>query len=230
MSFNQFIRYDWTQRAWALGQHRAYVSVLVEKISSAFADIEAEAEKEAEEEFERGMNDAYDGSMDEGDIAERAMDAGIDKFSDLQFVKEQIHGLVVAGMYHLWERTVKGLICKERWISNTSKGDIQRATFRSLIDLLTEYGFDVRSKDFFDDLETMYLITNACKHGEGKAFQDLLKKAPELCRGPYSEIPGFRPPPSPEDIWIEMKKIGEFGSCIEKFWMEMPDNLRKSDE
>ena len=217
MSFNQFIRYDWTQRAWALGQHRAYVSVLVEKISSAFADIEAEAEKEAEEEFERGMNDAYDGSMDEGDIAERAMDAGIDKFSDLQFVKEQIHGLVVAGMYHLWERTVKGLICKERWISNTSKGDIQRATFRSLIDLLTEYGFDVRSKDFFDDLETMYLITNACKHGEGEGIPRPFEEGTRIMSWPIFRNPWISSSSKPRRyldrdeenwrIWFVYRKI-----------------------
>jgi hypothetical protein len=49
--------------------------------------------------------DAY--WVDEEAVAEYAQEYGLSVYTDLEFVRQQVTGLAIAGLYHLWERLVK---------------------------------------------------------------------------------------------------------------------------
>ena len=85
---------------------------------------------------------------------------------------------------------------------------VQRAGFNGLIDILADLDVAVRDQSFFNGLETIRLIANTCKHGDGPTFKRLLDKAPEFLRAPYQNGSLFLfGTPGPDDLWIEASKI-----------------------
>lgn len=219
-------------RTWALRQHRALMRGVREKILPAFDDakMELEADAASDEAFERMISqpapENFDGDL--SDFAEAAIEEGVERYQSLEFVKGQLQALSVAGLYHLWERTLKEFVARELRKEGLDSGTarVHRADFRQLIDGLTAAGFEVRKEDFFDDLEAIRLVANVCKHGDGSSFRNLEQKAPELLLGPNEVRNKFSfGKPQPDDLWIDADKIEAFGSAIERFWKAMPERL-----
>ena len=88
----------------------------------------------------------------------------------------------------------------------------------------TGRGFPVRDQDFFDYLESVSLIANTCKHGDGPSFERLVQKAPELFRGPHQVELSFGIP-LPDDLWIDAETFSALAHAVEQFWLSMPENL-----
>lgn len=230
MPASNALHFDTATRAWALGLHEAFVRGVQEKLFPAFDNIEAEAEAFAEQEYERlGCRPGWEGGPDMADIAESASDRGIERYQDLVFVQGQLHALSVAGIYHLWERSLKEFLVRTLgWTGMGPEGalEIQRAGFAKLVETLTELSFAVRDQSFFDNFETVSLIANTCKHGEGPSFERLADKAPELLRGPYPVVlPTPIGVPRPDDLWINAETFAEKAHSIEQFWHAMPEHL-----
>ena len=225
-----YLHFCQANRAWALGQHRAFLKGVLEKILPVFKDINSEAEAFAEAEFQRLLSVPCSDAVDIGDIAERTMDDGVEKYRDLEFVQGQLHVLCVAGIYHLWERTLKDFMLREIDFGGDEKiREIRMAGFEKLICCLTKLGFDVKSEQFFAGMETANLVTNACKHGGGPSLDRLAMKAPNLLQGPDQSMPLLPfAPPHPDNLWVDASKIEEFGSSIEQFWREMPEHLPRN--
>ena len=95
----------------------AYSSGFANRVLSGFQDIEAEAEAAGEEYFESRMNReaSEDDGVDEGAVADDAQEYGLSLYADLEFVRQQVTGLAIAGLYHLWERLVKKFIETSSW-------------------------------------------------------------------------------------------------------------------
>lgn len=217
-----------SNRDWALGLHRAFVQGVNDKLFPAFENIEAEADKFTEQEYERlGSMPSWGEGPGMDEIAETAEDRGIERYQDLVFVQVQLHALAVAGLYHLWERSLKDFLIRTLgWEGLTDDGrrEVQNFRFAKLIDTLTEVGFAVREQSFFDQIEIASLVANACKHGEGPSFERLVEKAPELLRGPHKiELPfGI---PQPDDLWIDAETFSKLDSAFTNFWKTMPEYL-----
>lgn len=87
-----------------------YSSGFADRVLPSFHDIEAEADAASEAYFNSRMNQmaGEDGPWeDEGAVAEYAQEHGLSVYTDLEFVRQQVTGLAIAGLYHLWERLVK---------------------------------------------------------------------------------------------------------------------------
>lgn len=221
-----------SNRAWALGLHRAFVTGVQEKLFPSFADIDAEATAFADAEYERlGQLPGHEYGPDLSEIAAMAREAGIERYSDLVFVQGQLHSLAVAGMYHLWERTLKEFLLRGlRWVGLTEQGkkEVRRATFADLVAYMMDLGFDVKAAPFFDPLETAYLVANASKHGEGTSFQRLVKKAPNFFMGPYGDSELLKltlASPRPDDLWVDEKSFAALAAAFTDFWQQMPEHL-----
>ena len=219
-----------SNRAWALRLHRALVRGLREKLLPAFEDIESEAHVFAEVEYERlGRRPSWDGDVDMVAASEEAIERGHERYQDLVFVQRQFQALSIAGLYHLWERTLKEFLVRELdWKGTSGKfiQGVQRAGFNGLIDILADLDVAVRDQSFFNGLETIRLIANTCKHGDGPTFKRLLDKAPEFLRAPYQNGSLFLfGTPGPDDLWIDASKIEELESAIDQFWLSMPEHL-----
>ena len=224
-------------RYYALDSHFALQNGIKEKVFPVFenARIESEADDTADQALLRRLGEPFseDDFTDPGDLTEYAFDEGLNHYLDLMFVKGQLQALSVAALYHLWERTLKEfLICELRTEGLTNrKSRIENAGFGLLMDELAALGFNVREKNNFETLETVSLVTNVCKHGDGRSFDKLQQKAPELFPGQNEwriQIPGKIPEffkPRAEDLWITPTRFEELGASIEKFWRSMPEYL-----
>ena len=78
MSDSLELHFDYSNRAWALGQLKAYVQGVQNKLIASFENIEEEAEAFAEAEYERmGSQPGCEDGPDLADIAETAHDRSV---------------------------------------------------------------------------------------------------------------------------------------------------------
>jgi hypothetical protein len=60
---------------------------------------------------------------------------------------------------------------------------VRRADFNVVVGWLRErFGWDIEAEGFFADLHQLHLVANVVKHGDGKSYEALLDRAPELFR------------------------------------------------
>lgn len=171
-------------RRYAIGLVDAYVAGFSERILPAYGDIEKEADAAAEAYFNEGLNAAAgidELEMEYDEFEERVYESsqghGERVYSDLEFVRRQVTGLAIAGLYHLWERLLKEFLRRQR---AEEEEKIHAAEFDKLVKLLAQYGWNVGKEEFYADLNTLRLIANAVKHGDGKSCDKLLATAPDL--------------------------------------------------
>src|SRR5437764_3930503 len=85
-------------------QVRAFARALEARVLPAFEGIEAEAEQIAEEEYQRLGSMPGDGSVDMGDLADYAQEAGSAHYEELSDVRQAILNLAAAALFHLLEQ------------------------------------------------------------------------------------------------------------------------------
>src|SRR5438309_10603571 len=127
----------------------AYSSGFANRVLSGFQDIEAEAEAAGEEYFESRMNReaSEDDGVDEGAVADDAQEYGLSLYADLEFVRQQVTGLAIAGLYHLWERLVKKFIETSFLVVVKSPVNLEKvrtANFKDVVGWLRDhFGWDI---------------------------------------------------------------------------------------
>jgi hypothetical protein len=185
--FNSLLIYQFPQQ-YALDLVRAYSSGFADRVLPGFQDIEAEADAASEAYFDSRMNqmaseDEY--WEDEGAVAEHAQEHGLSVYTDLEFVRQQVTGLAIAGLYHLWERLVKEFLEKSfRAVDPpVPLREVRHADFKVVVGWLRErFGWDIEAEGFFAGLHQLRLVANLVKHRNGDACDALLDEAPELFR------------------------------------------------
>jgi hypothetical protein len=115
----------------------------------------------------------------------RLPERGFSVYRDLKFVREQVTGLAIAGIYHLWERLLKEFIVNPyRFDGPTNvlptKEEVFKADFPKLEAVLHEVGWTIKTEGFYSDLDRLRLVANVVKHGDGPACKALLEKAPDM--------------------------------------------------
>jgi hypothetical protein len=106
-------------------------------------------------------------------------------YADLEFVCQQVTGLAIAGLYHLWERLVKEFLeTSFRAVDPpVTPQTVRRADFNVVVVWFRErFGWVIEAEGFFADLHQLHLVANVVKHGDGKSCEALLEKAPQLFR------------------------------------------------
>jgi hypothetical protein len=179
----QFQLYMWKrQRAHFVERHDFYVEQVNARVFSQFRDIETEATKYADEAYEAGAS-SYGG--DDGDlsqIAEAAHEAGLGQYELLSDLKSQMILGSLAGLYHQWEKDLRGFIEQELHHDLTNAAKIAWEDTRNIndvFDLFAEFGWNCRSEKFYPKIDACRLIVNVHKHGKGGSFRELIQKYPE---------------------------------------------------
>jgi hypothetical protein len=207
-------------RRYALNLIAVYSHEVTSRVLAAFANIAAEADARSDDYFDNKMDEpAWDDTgPDEAEIAEAADDHGVTFYSDLQFVKHQVTGLAISGLYHLWERVLKQFLERE------SGKSIASADFHNLIELLTSCGWKtLRSTNFYNDLEHLRLIANVIKHGDGTSCDELLATSPEMFReGIYSSYNRIR---KAEHLELASEDFLRFTVAVREFFEQFPEEI-----
>lgn len=210
-------------RAYNLGQTQTYAAGFRDQLFPVLGDIETKAEKAAQDAWEQLCSQpGYEDGPDLGDLAEQAEECGIQAYEELNFVRGQLIGLAIAGLYHLWERLLKEFLSREL-AENTEK--IQNLNFPDIVSLLEDFGWELRSESYFCDLETLSLVANTIKHGDGRSCKELAERKPDFFWPEAMASMKSHFPVRAENLQMEPKQFDLFSRTVSAFWEGFPEHL-----
>lgn len=215
-----------------IGRHLFYVEQARKRLLSQFDDIEAEADRAAEEWLEQSGHLFDPDRQDPSDFYEAANDKGIGFYSLLSAMREQTRLSVVAGMFHEWDKELRGWLAGEmrHWhFGSHARLQVWTADFAKIVDLLESFGWKVRREDYFNALDACRLVVNVYKHGEGESLAALRTAYPEFLHDPFMGS-GFSETGHRDHTYLRVseEQIQAFSDAIIKFWRDAPENVLES--
>jgi hypothetical protein len=215
-------------RRYALDMVAAFTAGISKRVLGSFDDIEAEAEAASETYFNERINEPaeYDDPDDddweyrEERVYQAAEGHAQRVYSDLEFVRWQVTGLAVSGLYHLWERLLKEFLIQE---GLREKRSIHGADFKKLTMLLSDSGWNISAQDFYPSLERLCLVANTVKHGDGQSCEKLLATAPEL----FFDFGGqwMNESRRADDLRLDAGHFEQFTRAVRAFFEQFPERL-----
>lgn len=220
---------QWTKQA-ALDSTKVYTDSFSNRLIPTFDNISVEAKKVAEERYQSLMSRpaGYDYSYDSyggGDAAEDAQDAGIQMYENLTFVKKQLIGLSVAGLYHLWERTLRQFLCKElqHLVDETELVKLAKGDFKYFVKLLKCFSVDISRHGYYGKLNELRLVASTVKHGDARACSELIKLAPKLFEN--NSLIEYDYVRTADDLNSTTADFISYSNSITEFWMRLPQRM-----
>lgn len=215
-----------------VAEHRFYIEQARTRLLSQFENIETEAKKATEEHLEkvsiRFNADKHDPSRFNEAAHEAAHEKGIEFYQLLSDMHETTRLSVIAGMFHQWDKKLRDWIVWE--VRHDHRGEnvaneIWKADFQSIMDLLRAYGFDVSTLPCYQQLDTMRLVVNVFKHGNGQSLDALKKSFPELIPNPLGDDAPemFREYLDHTHLKLTDAHVTQFSEAILDFWATVPD-------
>jgi hypothetical protein len=210
-----------------LERHNFYVEQVQRRILSQFPDIESEAEEYANNEYQRLASAPAREDVDLSDIAEYAHDRATEHYELLSDLKKQTLLGAIAGVYHQWDKELRDFV--ERELTHDVQDPEKHAWHDNMFELLTHFGWDVRSRPFFPKIDACRLVVNVYKHGNGPSLTQLGQRYPKYLRDPFAkpdEEASLR-----DDFlhheWLEVSAtdLNDFAAGFRSFWEEFPERL-----
>jgi hypothetical protein len=164
----------------------AYASAVTYKVLPIFDNLEAQRNA-ADEEFDEWFESQEIGPVDGPDF-DNLMEAGsyntVRLELEFDFVPRQMIGLVVAGLFHLWEKLAKEYLFFALEAQEPERlKRLKKADFWGIVAELERFNWQIETEPFFPALNKLRLISNVIKHGAGAASAELMTVAPELFDG-----------------------------------------------
>jgi hypothetical protein len=222
--------YMWSPiRRRILDRHDAYVEAVQARVISQFRDIDVQAERHAEARWEALLRMPAREDVDMADLAEVAQDTGLEKYEMLSFLKREMLLGSLAGLYHIWDRSLRDFLEKEfrHWMDALRiEKYAWRSDFNGVVDCLRQFGWDIAKESFFEDLDACRLIVNVYKHGKGPALKDLAARYPRFLR--YHDKPEFSflaQHVDQEDLELSEQQFCKIARSLRAFWIGFPERL-----
>lgn len=215
-----------SEREIRISEHRFYVEQAKRRLLSQFSNIEAEAEQAEAEHWERSGQSFDPEWHDPGDLAEAARDHGIEFYRLLSEMHDRTRLGVVAGMYHHWDKTFRRFLVREfRWPKLVLGEHTRRALWKldsaKLERLLGAVGLNLWGLACYQWLDSMRLVVNVFKHGEGRSLDDIRRRHPEFLRQNPSGWFIY----DDTDLEVTDEHVEQFAAAIESFWRELPPTV-----
>jgi len=216
--------------------HLFYVKEARKRLLSQFEDIESEADKAAKDWLERSSSRFDPERHDPADFYEAATEAGIEFYGLLSDMRNQIGLSVVAGMFHEWDKQLRGWIVSE--IHHWHRGGdvpltIWKATYDKIFEFLECIGWKVRDGEYFRMLDACRVVVNFYKHGKGNSLEELKEKYPEYLPVPLNGSgckffgKDYR---DHTDLKVSGEQIQAFSDAIVAFWQAVPENISDAED
>jgi len=219
-----------------MAEHRFYVEQARKRLLSQFENMEAEADKAAEEHLEEMSMHFNPDIHDPSDFYEAAHDEGIEFYQLLSDMYENTRLSVIAGMYHQWDKSLRGWIVKEmrHWhYGENANKSIWKADVPAIMNFLVAFGFNVKAIPSYERLDAMRLVVNVFKHGNGRSLDELKKSFPEF----FSDQLGGDGNSQflfhyfdHTDMKVSDAHLDQFSEAILDFWTEVPKEIYIVDE
>lgn len=206
-----------------------------DKIISSFDSIEEEAKRIEEEKYRELLEQPWDPENDDiSNLADDAIDAGVDYFIISKNIQQGIINLFFVGARHLFEQELLFILRKEILPIKDENNIELFSHLNKVIDKFKKCGIDLGVFKTWNKLEELSLISNVIKHGDGVSAEKLKKTRPDLFIHPdvRDDLLGIAPPGqvfSPlggEDLYVSSDGVLEYVSAIEEFWEEFIKKLK----
>ncbi len=219
-----------------VAEHRFYIQQARQRLLSQFENIEAEANKASDAHFEKMSNhfnpEKHDPSRFTENAYQAAHDKGIEFYQLLTDMHEATRLSVVAGMFHQWDKSLRDWIFWEIRHENLGKNagkKIWSIDFPQLMEFLAACGFDARMLACYDKLDSMRLVVNVFKHGNGPSFDTLKNSYPDFISQPQfvnDAASMFLQYSDYTDLHLTDADVEQFSEGIVDFWKAVPsENL-----
>jgi hypothetical protein len=218
-------------------QLREMVEALERRVLPGFEGIEAEAQAHSEELWEQLGSAPGTGDEDLSDLAEAAQEAGVDRYTLLDGIRQGFVNLFAASLYHAFEQQVITFLRKEL-LHPTEANDARLFDMQEFKKRLTEYDIDVSAFKSWPVIDELRLVANTVKHAEGKSAQrlhelrpDFFRKSglPELGEWVIRWKPRVFQPLVGKDLYVEPKDVRAYLQSLLQFWGELWVALGKLD-
>ncbi|PWE35005.1 hypothetical protein DD563_02845 [Pelagicola sp. LXJ1103] len=155
----------------------------------------------------------------------------IDAFrhSDTQdFIAETLKAFCLS-LNSIWERQLRNLmtgVARELYDDPGLIKKCQMDPWHKLDGLFEELrGFKLSAFKAYDDLDTLQLLANVCRHGDGPSLQRLSTKCPELWPVPNNNMTALLDMPEPnnfrtDNILISLELLETLSCAIQMFWAQ----------
>ncbi|CAN7727147.1 MAG: hypothetical protein E5X49_17090 [Mesorhizobium sp.] len=211
--------------------HLFYVEQARKRLLSQFDNNEADADQAAEEWLEESGRYFDPDRHDEGSFYEAANDVRIEFYGLLSDMRENTRLSVVAGMFHEWDKQLRGWLARE--IRHWHHGDIAAAkmwsvNFDQIAELLECLGWPVRTTDYFSKLDACRRVVNVYKHGKGDSLDDLKSRYPEYLPDPFEGSGRALSNLEYRDhthLKVSDDQLQAFSDAIVSFWQNVPESI-----
>lgn len=220
-----------------IGQHNFYVEQARNRLLSQFANMEQDADTAADEWLNERSKHFDPDRDDVGSIYEASGDEGIEFYLLLDKMRMQTRLSVVAGMFHAWDKKLRGWITDEmrHWHRGPSAAaKVWSADFPSIMSLLEGLGWPLNSHTYLQTLDGCRCLVNVYKHGDGKSLADLKQRFPEYLADPIQSVHGL---PATDLEWLDHThlsvtddQIQSISDAIVAFWKDVPANILNGDD
>jgi hypothetical protein len=185
---------------------RTYWEVFRSRILPTFDAIGREADVVARAELQRLWSVEGNEDTDEGALAERAQDSGIEHVETLMAMRQTVLNLFTAGLYHWHEQMLTNLYSE---LNRMPLGKEVKAE-KILAWVKEEFGVDTLKFASDARLTELRHIANAVKHAEGPSSTELRGLRPDLFVHPaVREYDAVTLDPEPEPRQIRRPLSGE---------------------
>ncbi len=212
---------------------RAFERAVVERLLPAFNGIEAEAERMADEEYQRLGQLAGDGSVDMGDLAEMAQDAGIGHYEELTAVRQALLSLSATALFHLFEQQL--LTYHRRHLLHPSEENDHRLFSRkTILARFAEGGVDIHALTSWHQIRELEALANTVKHGAGRSARLLAELRPDLLVHPLfrsekgrlgKPVGDIHLPLAGDDVYVTAVDFQQFANAVATFWDQLADAI-----
>lgn len=217
-------------REYGLNLVDAYARAVTDKLLPIFKDLKAQKEA-ADGRFQQWAQSLKLGPEDGpgfDNLTEEWDDNSLRLHLDFDVVPRQMVGLVIAGVYHLWERLAKEYLFCAQSAQHTDHDRLrrlERANFDGILTELERFKWQVRTEPFFAALDRARLISNVIKHGRGAAATELMAVAPELF-GCSATMP-LEQDAGADDLLLAPQHFDAAVVAVEGFFFALPKELAR---
>jgi hypothetical protein len=216
-----------------IASHEFYVREARDRLLAQFTEaaMKSDADSFAKSWLEKMASRFNPDRDDPGEYYERAYEESIDFYLSLEGLKVSTRLSIIAGMYHEWEKQLRDWLARE--LMRVLPGQNLRSAIwlekiDSIIDLFEGFKWPIRSRPYYHDIRTCYLVVNIYKHGNGTSLKDLEVHAPELV-GHKPGAPKFMIPALDyTHLSVDDTDLARFSDAIIAFWRDVPENIFQS--
>jgi hypothetical protein len=120
----------------------------------------------------------------------------------------------------VWERQLRRYLtgCAEALRPGSSlSAKVARADWPALQALFHGLrGIQLKAFPSFPELDTLQLLGNACRHGDGPSLRALARRCPDLWPWPWPDPP----PPSAAGLDVPLDRLERFVAALADFWAD----------